>query len=100
MIKEKLTKLYEQKDMQSFVRQLEGVSAPKEAERVFTEWANETFGANESAWDDFFELLTDDQYKRIITLGSSERQKEYLLNKAEQMELTDEEFSDLKAADF
>ncbi len=98
-MKEKLTELYKKKDMESFAQLLESIESPKEAGELFVAWANEEL-KDDAAWCMFGESLNEDQHRRIWGIDSREREMKYLLKKAEQGGLTDEEWGDLRACDY
>ena len=99
-MKEKLTELYKKKDMESFAQLLESIESPKEAGKLLVAWANEELGYDDAAWCTFGESLNENQRRRIWGIDSREREMKYLLKKAEQGELTDEEWGDLRACDY
>ena len=94
-----LTELYNN-DIEQFIKELEVIPSPKQAEETWITWANDLFGADESKWNTFFEKLTEQQRMRLNNLNSSERQKEYLLKVTETRSLSYEEWNDLRACDF
>ena len=98
--KKHLTQLYEQKNMEAFVVFLEGLLPPQKYRTVIVEWANESFGTDQDAWDTFWLSFTEEQSERLNYLGSSERERKYLFDLAEKRELTPQEWADFRACDF
>lgn len=68
--------------------------------RSILEFVNTFARHGKDAYDDFVELLNEEQRKKFKWLGSSEREKQYLLTIAEQREMTEQEWHELKACDF
>lgn len=51
-------------------------------------------------YKDILDKLSDDQYKLFKWLGSSEREKDYLMKIGENRELSDDELLELRTCDF
>jgi hypothetical protein len=99
MFMEELTKLYETKQFEQYVKYLEEKSDPREASKLWINWCNDRLGNNESDWDAYFDSFTEEQCSRLNHLCDSEKLHNYLMSKPED-KLTDEDWADLRASDF
>lgn len=99
-VKKELSRLYEEKKYKAMIQMLESLE-PRTFRKVWVEFVNEQYEHhNIDVYDVLIDDLSKDEWEKLKWLDSSEREKEYLINRAKKQELTEQEISDLKSCDF